>query len=257
VSASSWEHPGSSGRCRRPAATDGSLCDQRPGPRLAQSKQLATPKVPASSVAADLRDYLEAANISLPPPLAHEDDPLEVLRAVPALAPHHTKTVDRRLRVAELSAVEHAHPTPHAREAILACHDGGRHVAVVSNNSTVAVQTYLKAQDLTRHVDAIVGRADSDPRQMKPSPHALLQTLQLLQAAASTSAMVGDSTSDIEASHAAGLPCIGYANKPGKYHRLLSARADALVTSMGEITSRLRTQRPSVQPIPKACHPMS
>ena len=53
------------------------------------------------------------------------------------------------------------------------------------------------------------------------------------------------STTDIEAAHAAGVPCIGYANRPGKAEALAAAGADAIVTDMSDLAAVLsRTRKP-------------
>jgi phosphoglycolate phosphatase-like HAD superfamily hydrolase len=50
---------------------------------------------------------------------------------------------------------------------------------------------------------------------------------------------VGDSTTDIQAAHAAGVPAIGYANKPGKATCFAGYAPAAIITSMSEILSAL------------------
>lgn len=47
--------------------------------------------------------------------------------------------------------------------------------------------------------------------------------------------------SDVEGSRAAGMPVIGYANKPGKASRLENVGAEAIITSMGELAAALRS----------------
>jgi phosphoglycolate phosphatase-like HAD superfamily hydrolase len=46
----------------------------------------------------------------------------------------------------------------------------------------------------------------------------------LLNADPVQAVFLGDSPSDIEAAHAAGVRCVGYANKPGKQARLLASQ---------------------------------
>lgn len=54
-------------------------------------------------------------------------------------------------------------------------------------------------------------------------------------------ALVGDSTTDVEAAHAICAATIAYANKPGKTERL--AGADAVITSMAELLDALAAER--------------
>ena len=153
--------------------------------------------------------------------------------------------VEATLRKAELAAVETARPTPHAREVILACHRTNRRVAVISNNSQAAVETYLRAQHLAEQVDVIVGRTEPDPRLLKPHPHLVLRALDALKGDPATSSFVGDSTSDVQSAKAAGIHSVGYANKPGKIQRLHHAGADAIVTTMAELRDALLANQPS------------
>jgi len=48
---------------------------------------------------------------------------------------------------------------------------------------------------------------------------------------------IGDIPSDVGAGHAARVPVVGYANKPGKAERL--AKADAIITSMADLAAAL------------------
>ena len=153
--------------------------------------------------------------------------------------------VEGALRDAEQTATASATPTPDAREVILACHQTGRRVAVISNNAQAAVETYLQAHHLAEHIDVIVGRTDPDPRLLKPHPHLVLRALDALGGDPATSAFVGDSTSDIQSAKAAGTHSVGYANKPGKAERLQRAGADAVVTTMAELYDALLAHQPS------------
>jgi len=74
---------------------------------------------------------------------------------------------------------------------------------------------------------------------MKPDPSSILAALSAAGGAASAAVYVGDSLTDIAAAHAAGMPVVAYANRPGKAERFTEARADAVVASMGEIATAL------------------
>ena len=153
--------------------------------------------------------------------------------------------IEGALREAEGTATATATPTPDAREVILACQQTGRNVAVISNNSQAAVETYLQAQGLAKHVDIIVGRTDPDPRLLKPHPHLVLRALHALGGDPATSSFVGDSISDVQSAKAAGTHSVGYANKPGKAERLQRAGAEVIVTSMIELGAALVTHQPA------------
>ena len=185
--------------------------------------------VPDHAVADELRRVLQAAGIEIPHHVQTASDPLDVLRFTATLdTPELVARVDDQMRAAELVAVDGATPTPYAREVIVAAHQAGRPLAIVSNNSTDAIARYLDAHRLTRYLTAIIGRPHANPAGMKPNPEPVRHAVQAVHADPATCVLIGDSTTDIQAARAAGTRSIGYANKPGKRDRLTNAGADAI-----------------------------
>jgi HAD superfamily hydrolase (TIGR01509 family) len=199
--------------------------------------------LPASSVAARLRDLLTAEETRLPASMLDTEDPIQVLRSTATLDPALSARIESALRAAELTASRTAKPTPHAREAILACHATDRPVAVVSNNSQAAVEAYLRTHQLHHHVDVVVGRTQPDPALLKPSPYLVVRAMQALRADRDGCAFVGDNRADVQSARAAGIRSIGYANKPGKLDRLMRANADAVITTMADLATALLARR--------------
>ncbi|MEU4676516.1 HAD family phosphatase [Micromonospora sp. NPDC023737] len=195
---------------------------------------------PAPQIATELVDVLWRQGVDVPPDVASGSDPLEVLRWTGSTEdPEATRAVEDALCAAERRAATTAEPTPYGREVIVAARQAGRPVAVVSNNSAGAVTEYLVVHRLAGHVSPIVGRAYAQPARMKPNPAPVLQAVRVLGEEPDRCVLVGDSLSDIEGAHAAGVRAIGYANRQEKLQKFLAARADAVVTSMGEIAQAL------------------
>lgn len=195
---------------------------------------------PAPQVAAELVGVLRRRGVDVPPSLASEPDPLEVLRRTGAAGDHGiTRAVEDALCAAERRAVESAEPTPCGREVIVGARQARMPVAVVSNNSAGAVCAYLAAHRLAAHVSPVVGRAYADPERMKPNPEPILQAVRAVGEPASRCVLVGDSLSDIEGARAAGVRVIGYANRPAKVEVFRAAGVDVVITSMGEIAGVL------------------
>ncbi|MGK5674084.1 HAD family hydrolase [Micromonospora sp. URMC 106] len=195
---------------------------------------------PAPQVAAELVDVLRRHGVDVPPDLASEPDPLEVLRRTGAAGDQGvTRVVEDTLCAAERRAVETAEPTPYGREVIVAARQAGMPVAVVSNNTAGAVSAYLTAHRLAAYVSPVVGRAYADPDRMKPNPEPILQAVRAVGEPASRCILVGDSLSDINGARAAGVRVIGYANRPAKVETFHAAGADAVITSMSEIAGVL------------------
>lgn len=196
--------------------------------------------LPAATIAKQLRGLLWRHGIALPDHLMEQDDPHEILRYTGTLGRDElTRAVEDALTAAEITAARLARPTPYAREVIVAAHETGRSVAIVSNNAADAVRTYLDAHRLSRHVHPVVGRPYADPARMKPNPAPICAAVDELDADPAQCILVGDSVSDITAATAAGVHSIGYANKPGKRERLTDAGADAIVDSMAPIATAM------------------
>jgi HAD superfamily hydrolase (TIGR01509 family) len=195
---------------------------------------------PASKIAAELVELLQRRGMQLPPQLACETDPLEVLRWTGSTADKATiRAVEDALCTAELRAAETAAPTAYSREVIVAARQAGLPVAVVSNNSAGAVTAYLVTHRLAGYVSPIIGRAYADPARMKPNPAPVLQAVQALGIQPARTVLVGDSLSDIEAGRAAGVRTIGYANRPAKAGPFRIAGADVVIDSMGPLAEGL------------------
>ena len=189
-----------------------------------------------STVAEELRTELRRQGIEVPESLISQSDPLEVLRWTASLGEASvTRAIEDALCTAELRAVRSAAPTPYAREVIVAARKAGKPIAVVSNNSAGAVIEYLTAKRLAGYITSVVGRAYADPGRMKPNPEPILHAVFDLGAQPNECVLIGDSLGDIAGARAAGVPVIGYANRPTKAEPFVEAKADAVVTSLSDV----------------------
>lgn len=187
-------------------------------------------EVRSADVVASLLRYLEQRGA--PVPDDETGDPLAVVRMSAGLDADILADLCAELVRAELRAVRSAVPTPDADVVMRSFAGDGRKVAVVSNNSARAVRDYLNLHRLEAYVSAVSARTSCDPLLMKPNPYLLEQALSELEVPAADALLVGDSVTDVEAAIAARVPCIGYANKPGKAHRLAAAGAVKIIHSM-------------------------
>jgi beta-phosphoglucomutase-like phosphatase (HAD superfamily) len=115
-------------------------------------------------------------------------------------------------------------------------------LAALSNNSASAVRAYLNAHDPASKVSAVAARTRPDPTILKPSPHLIKQVASALGASQSTCTVVGDSQSDIQAAHSAGVLSIGYAQTTADADRLAAAGADAVILSLADLALKLRAR---------------
>jgi HAD superfamily hydrolase (TIGR01509 family) len=198
---------------------------------------------PASTVAAELHAVIADRLGTVPPEIAElTTNPLRILRRVADLGDAElTRAIADACRDAEVAAVATASPTPGAGDVLRAARECGRRVAVISNNSSDAVEKYLQSRDLVRYIDGIAARFDDmDPRLLKPDPLMVKAGLATVRARPADAVLVGDSVSDIEAGRAGGTATIGYANKPGKHERLTDAGADVVIDTMTELADAVR-----------------
>jgi HAD superfamily hydrolase (TIGR01662 family) len=179
----------------------------------------------------------------LPEQVKTTGDPIEVFARAADISPDLAARVEAELTDLEVAAVATATPTPYVHEVLAGCRETGRIVAVVSNNSARAVNAYLDRHGLSNGVALVVARTTHDPALLKPSPHLLEIAVEKLSADAAETAFVGDSLTDIEAAHRAGIASIGYANKPGKQARMTQLNAGAVIISMSDLALSIRAHR--------------
>ncbi|MFI9327802.1 HAD family hydrolase [Kitasatospora sp. NPDC052868] len=195
--------------------------------------------IPASEVARRLREGLLSSGEQAPAGAEDENDPLALLRLISDVRPDLTGGTDAALAALETEAVQVGRPTPGGESVLRACARSGRLVSVVSNNAGVAIETYLATHGLSGYVAGVFGRAPGEPSSMKPNPRLLLEAMDSAGSKPEECIFIGDATRDVEAGEAAGIPTIGYANKPGKDTRLANAGATVVVDHMEQIAKAL------------------
>jgi phosphoglycolate phosphatase len=210
---------------------DGPICDIYAG----------TPDI---TVADHLRKLLTDQDIALPAGIAATSDPLAVFTWSATVSAELAAQVEAEMTEQETAAVPTARPNAYVHEVMDACRETGRTVAVVSNNSHQAVRTYLERHSLDGRVTLIAARTSPDPALLKPSPYLINQAVRELSAPPQECVLVGDSTTDIQAGHLAGIDTIGYANRQGKHESLTSAGATAVILSLADLVLPLRATRP-------------
>jgi phosphoglycolate phosphatase-like HAD superfamily hydrolase len=195
---------------------------------------------PASAVVEQLCVVLADSGFGdLPPEIEKSEDPFDVLSYAATLGDTEARFVNLAFAAHEAEAIATAEPTPDAHEFVRVWSITGRPLAIVSNNSNLAVEAYLDLHGLRPYVTHVSARTGPNPLLLKPSPYLLNNALAALSAAPNDSVMVGDSTTDMGAAQAAGTRAIGYANKRGKAMRLTDARADYVLNSMAELVEAL------------------
>lgn len=194
--------------------------------------------IPASTVADQLRGVLaDGGHSDLPEAVTTSADPFDVLQYAATLGGDEARYIEAAFTAHEVEAISSAPPASGAHELIEAWHESGRQLAIVSNNSAPAINAYLDLYDLRTAINFVSARTSSNVALLKPSPYLLNRAIAALDVTPRESVFIGDSTSDIEAAHAAGIRSIGYANKPGKESNLNAAGADAITDALTGLTT--------------------
>ena len=196
--------------------------------------------MPTASIAARLRTIITRAGVALPPAIRITGNWFEIFAFAAITGPALARHVESELAALESAAARTAASNPDLAGVLLACHDSGRQVAIVSNNSARAVYTYLDLHELTGQIGAVAARTGHDPAILKPSPYLIWQAASELGTVPSACAVIGDSPSDIAAARSAQAHSIGYAATPAGTQQLLAAGADTIITTMADLASRIR-----------------
>lgn len=125
----------------------------------------------------------------------------------------------------------------HGRTMLDELRRSGIKLAICTNKPASITESVLSKLGLRNCFDAVVGGTDELPK--KPDPAMLLAALSELGVAADRAVMIGDSSADVGAARAAGLPVIavsfGYSRIPA--HEL---GADLVVDSLAEIADAIQ-----------------
>lgn len=195
---------------------------------------------PPGEIAKTMRAYLaERGSPVTDPALVNGTDPHAILRA--PMSDGLAAGLELVLTEAEEVAARSAEPTPLAGRFITAAADGGRLLAITTNNAPVAVETYLKEQHLDGYFGGrIFGRNTMDPALMKPHPDCLLRAIDALGVQPRDCLMIGDSADDAAAAKAARVAFLGYARSADRVARLRTVDPHPVVVGMPALVAAIQ-----------------
>jgi phosphoglycolate phosphatase len=196
--------------------------------------------LPAHTVVTQLCLVLADGGYGDPPiEIEKSDDPFQVLTYAANLGDAEARYVNAAFTAYEVEAITTAQPTPGAHDLIRAWSATGRPLAIVSNNSTIAIHTYLDLPDLRPHATHVSARTSPNPALLKPHLHLLTTALTALNVPPAAATFLGDSVTDIHAARAAHTMSIGYANKPRKTTELMTAGADTVIPTPATLSKQI------------------
>ena len=130
----------------------------------------------------------------------------------------------------------HTQPYPHAREVLAELGEREIAMAVVTNKFESFARQILDTLDLAQHFVAIIGGDTMGKGKAKPAPDPVFEAVK--RGGGGSLAFVGDSSYDVMAARAAGVPVIGarygYCDKPRG-----ELGADAEIDSLAELIPAL------------------
>ncbi|EFG64909.1 HAD family hydrolase [Streptomyces sp. SPB074] len=193
---------------------------------------------PARGIARRMASWLDArpGGRALAAGAALSKNPQALLRAVGRRDAEGgtVRALESLLTDEELTAAESARPTPYLAELLHTWYAAGRRFAVTTNNSPLAARRYLERQGLDGYfADQYHGRGL--PLRLKPDPYCLTQAVKALEADPRATLMIGDEPGDAKAARAAGIPFLGYAERPPRRAALRAAGARHVVASYAEV----------------------
>ncbi|MDH4133927.1 MAG: phosphoglycolate phosphatase [Gammaproteobacteria bacterium] len=155
-----------------------------------------------------------------------EPDPALFERALKIFQQHYAA------HVSDLSR-----PFPGVVEGLEQLKKGGYRLACITNKAEVFTLPLLKNLDLYKYFELVLS-GDSLPKQ-KPDPLPLRHACQHFGITPDHGVLVGDSSNDVQAARAAGMPvlCVPYGYNHG--HDIRESHPDAVVDSLVEVDRHL------------------
>jgi phosphoglycolate phosphatase len=122
---------------------------------------------------------------------------------------------------------------PGVREFLDWCHEQKLYVACITNKPYASALKLLKALNLLADFPLILGGDSLEHR--KPHPAPLLHALAHFCVTENHAVMIGDSRNDIEAAHAAGMPCIAVRYGYNHGEPIAYSEPDLVLDSLAEL----------------------
>ena len=163
-------------------------------------------------------------------------DHVQLLRLLARRDPAVAREVERWCTAQEVAAARSARPVEAAASFVAQCREQGTAVAVVTNNAPEAVRAVLAHGGPLLTALPVHGRDPAAPERLKPAPDMLLAAARDADVPPAEAVMVGDSTSDVAAAQAAGMPCVGLSESAERRGELLAAGAVAVVADLTALT---------------------
>ena len=180
-----------------------------------------------------VKRLLRKRGAALPPPVTASIDHVEVLRYAAQALPDLLPQAERLCSATELTAADSATPAVGAIELLDLRRMQRRPVAIVTNNDARVVGRFAQRHGIDLTGCTVHGRDPGHADRLKPSPWMLQAALDAHGCEPSEALLVGDSTTDVAAAQAAGMPCVGVAIDQERAAALIRVGAAGVVVDLG------------------------
>lgn len=179
-----------------------------------------------------VKRLLRKRGAALPPPVTASIDHVEVLRYAAQALPDLLPQAERLCSATELTAADSATPAVGAIELLDLRRMQRRPVAIVTNNDHHVVTRFAQRHGIDLTGCTVHGRDPGHADRLKPSPWMLQAALDAHGCEPSEALLVGDSTTDVAAAQAAGMPCVGVAIDQERAAALVRVGAAGVVVDL-------------------------
>lgn len=139
---------------------------------------------------------------------------------------------NKEIHPTRLTTIEHAH------ELLNTLKEQGYTMGIVSSKKKDMVEYGLSLVNLDHHFDVVVGY--DEVKSHKPNPEGLLVALKELKGSIDNAIYVGDTFTDIQAAHNAGMYSIAYLSHEERQQAILDEMPNACVNDLMEIVEVLK-----------------
>jgi HAD superfamily hydrolase (TIGR01509 family) len=182
-----------------------------------------------------VKRLLASSGAVLPPDVTRCIDHVQVLRYAAETVPDAVPAAVALCSEAELGAADAAIPAAGAVEVLDRLRRQSCAVAIVTNNDPRVVERFAQRQHLDLTGITVHGRDPERLNRLKPAPWMLLAALRECGCEPSSALFLGDTSTDVAAAAAAGMPCLGVASEPAQAEALTSAGAVGVVPDLSAI----------------------
>lgn len=137
---------------------------------------------------------------------------------------------------------EFVRPMENAKALLDTLEKQGYKMAIVSTKKQEMVRFGLSLFDMEKYFEVILGEGDVE--KMKPAPDGIFEACKQLNEGHDSCIYVGDSATDIEAAHRAGVFSIGYLFNPERKQILVDSNPNRIISDLKEIEEILKEDHP-------------